>query len=293
MVDRHSYSEEQDLITDPAERALAEARNALRQYDVGMLMLGRWLDRGGPPNLRPSDLLILNRFALESINRFAGTFRTADIKISGSSHQPPPPEAVPALVEDFCDYVNQNWAAKSAIHLASYALWRVNWIHPFVDGNGRTARIVSYMLLCARLGYKVPGAQTIPEQIAANKRPYYEALERADLKFDGGRIDLAAIEDLLKECLARQLLTIHEKAAGETAQPSAESNAGRSQQLLPADAEKFEIAVLPVVMRTVAMRDTGPRHLFALIESNPVLFTGIFSICAAIIGAIIAILFVR
>jgi hypothetical protein len=28
--------------------------------------------------------------------------------------------------------------------LAAYGLWRLNWIHPFVEGNGRTARAVCY-----------------------------------------------------------------------------------------------------------------------------------------------------
>src|SRR5258707_411874 len=125
MADRHSQTDEPDLIQDPAEKALAEARNALRQFDVGMVLLDHWLDAPAQTrHLRPSDLLTLNRFALEDVNRFAGTFRNANVTISGSQHQPPPAANVPELVEDFCDYVNANWQAKTAIHLASYALWR-------------------------------------------------------------------------------------------------------------------------------------------------------------------------
>jgi Fic family protein len=96
--------------------------------------------------------LTLNRFALEDVNRFAGTFRNSSVTISGSRHQPPNAAKVPELVEDFCDYINANWETKSAIHLSAYALWRINWIHPFADGNGRTARIVSYVVLSAKLG---------------------------------------------------------------------------------------------------------------------------------------------
>ncbi len=90
MVDRHSSIDEPDLISDPEHLAFAEARNALRQFDIGMLLLDHWLDRKkSGVNLKLSDLLTLNRFALEDINKFAGTFRTQPINISGSVHQPP------------------------------------------------------------------------------------------------------------------------------------------------------------------------------------------------------------
>lgn len=267
MTDRHSFTEEQELITDPAELALAEARNALRQFDVGMLMLEHWLDQPGQPiRLRPSDLLSLNRFALDGIHKFAGTFRTSEIKISGSAHQPPPPDAVPALLEDFCDYANANWSTKSAIHLAAYALWRVNWIHPFVDGNGRTARIISYMLLCAKLGYKLPGSQTIPEQISADKNPYYRALEEADIAFNKGNIDLAAMETLLQEQLASQLLGIHQDATDAGLQRTKED----AHDISETDISKFEIAILPMIMRTVPVEE-NKSHLVMIIERNPVL----------------------
>ena len=42
--ERHSSVEEPDLIADPEEKALAEARNALRQFDIGMVLLEHWLD---------------------------------------------------------------------------------------------------------------------------------------------------------------------------------------------------------------------------------------------------------
>lgn len=219
---RHSETGEPDLITDPALLALAESRNALRQFDIGMEILDEWLSSPSTSRLKISHLLILNRVVLEGIHGFAGTFRSTPIKISGSDHVPPDPTQVPIFIEDFCEYVNSN-RNKSAIHLAAYALWRLNWIHPFADGNGRTARIVSYMLLCNGLGFRVPGTKTIPEQIAENKAPYYRALEEADHAFSAGLIDVSAMETLLEEKLASQLLDIH-KAARFNKQPPASSN---------------------------------------------------------------------
>lgn len=111
--------------------------------------------------------------------------------------------------------MNDNWDL-SPVHLAAYLMWRINWVHPFSDGNGRTARALSYAVLCIRLGYRLPGAKTIPEQIAANKFPYYEALEDADKADKNGRIDVNTLETLLSDKLAVQLLQLHKDAVGES-----------------------------------------------------------------------------
>jgi Fic family protein len=71
-------------------------------------------------------------------------------------------------------------ADKSAVHLSAYTMWRLNWIHPFSDGNGRTSRIFSYILLSVKFGQYIPETMTIPDQIVANRKPYFEALESAD-----------------------------------------------------------------------------------------------------------------
>lgn len=120
--------------------------------------------------------------------------------------------------EHLCDYVNDNWS-KAAVHLAAYVLWRLNWIHPFADGNGRTARAVSYVVMSTKLDSLLPGTPTIPEQIAGNKRPYYDALEAADLKLTEGMLDVSALEDMLDRMLATQLLSAAKEAKGEVKAP--------------------------------------------------------------------------
>lgn len=140
------------------------------------------------------------------------------MEISYSRHNPPPPDLVPVLVEEMCDYVNENADKKSPVHLAAYLLWRINWIHPFDDGNGRTARAVSYAVLCILLGYELPGIKTIPEQIAENKSPYYGALESADEAYAGKKLDVSQIESLIEKTLADQLLAVHHKATGKKMQ---------------------------------------------------------------------------
>jgi Fic family protein len=106
-----------------------------------------------------------------------------------------------------CDYVNQHWVDKSAIHLAAYILWKLNWIHPFADGNGRTARAVSYVVLSIRANSLYPGTNSIPDQISTDKKPYYEALELADAAWKAtSQVDVSALEKMLSQMLATQLL---------------------------------------------------------------------------------------
>ena len=114
---------------------------------------------------------------------------------------------VPEEMQHMCDYINDNWEKSSPIHLAAYALWKLNWIHPFTDGNGRTARALSYLLLCLRLGYRLPGANTIPAQISQDKNSYYKALEAADKEWSQKKIDLSQLEELLADLLANQLVS--------------------------------------------------------------------------------------
>jgi len=138
-----------------------------------------------------------------------------NIYITGSKHEPPAVDQVPMLVEDLCEYVNENFEARSALHLAAYVMWRINWIHPFDDGNGRTARAASYLVLCVKLRNRLPGKPTIPDLIAEKKGPYYQALEGADNAWANACLDLTLLETLLEGHLAAQLVSAVEEARGQ------------------------------------------------------------------------------
>lgn len=292
--ERHSEVDDATLISDPHELAVAEARNALRQYEVGISILDRWL---APPkrsfNLRISELLMLNRAALEGVSVGAGVFRAQAIRISNSAHQPPDPTDVPELIEDFCEYINTNFAEKSALHLAGYALWRLNWIHPFVDGNGRTSRIVSYIILAAKLGYRLPGTRTIPEQISENKSPYYKCLEDADLAFESSVIDVSGFEKLLAGYLARQLLDVHDAAKGD---PDIEPHPLVKHEDLSANVEYryTDGAYAPRYKGSIeATLKTAKDIDKNWIERNPAFVTAIATLAASVIGGLLTYVFAK
>lgn len=204
--DRHSVADEAVIVEDPEARARQEAANGLRQYNAAMEVVRNHInDSERPFRLRPSHVLMLNREALKGIERMAGAFRNTKIRIGKSRHVPPDFAAVPEEIEGMCDYVNEHWDV-APCHLGAYLLWRLNWIHPFVDGNGRTSRMVSYMVLSIRMNSLLPGVPTIPEQISVNKTPYYDALEKADEAWaNGEQVDVSELEKLLEGMLAQQL----------------------------------------------------------------------------------------
>jgi Fic family protein len=103
----------------------------------------------------------------------AGQYRTLPVRIAGADHHPPESWLVPQLMSEWAD-----WLASSALDLkpilrGALAHHRLVAIHPFIDGNGRTARLVMNLLLM-RDGYPPAVIE------AASRRQYYRTLARAD-----------------------------------------------------------------------------------------------------------------
>lgn len=108
-------------------------------------------------------------------------------------------------MDRFISFIHENWDNLSPTQLAGYGLWRLNWVHPFIEGNGRTARAVSYYLLCVRSGGLLPGRKTVPERIRETRGEYVAALREVDRVWHNGNLDLSPIESYLAELLEAQL----------------------------------------------------------------------------------------
>ena len=159
--------EPHQLFDSLEQKADLEARNGLLQIDEVKSLVTQSV---GGFKLTPDVLLRLQYLAIHDIYTCAGNFRTGPVYLYRADpdpnlHQPPPWEKVVPLVEEMCEYVNTHFTM-SAIHLTAYVMWRHNFIHPFFGGNGRVSRALSYYVLCARLGYYLPGSPTVPQQIA-------------------------------------------------------------------------------------------------------------------------------
>ncbi len=113
--------------------------------------------------------LILTRIDDEN----AGQYRNLPVRIAGASHQPPDAWEVPPPTQEWSDWLNGPALALYAVEGAALAHHRLAAIHPFIDGNGRTARLVMNLLLM-RAAY--PPAIILHE----NRRQYYRVLAQAD-----------------------------------------------------------------------------------------------------------------
>lgn len=78
----------------------------------------------------------------------------------------------------FVNEINRHLEATDALTLAAYCLWRLNHIHPFINGNGRTARALCYYVLCVKFGGPLPGAPILPELIRRDREQYVECRSR-------------------------------------------------------------------------------------------------------------------
>jgi Fic family protein len=183
--------------------ARIQEQNLLRQYDL----LANCIEIGLKKGIESFDkytLWSLNYAAVANISQFGGRYREEPIYVG--NHYPPHFKEVPNLMDRFFSLVHENWEIfDNPALLPAYALWRLNWIHPFVEGNGRTARAACYYLLCLKHGRWLPGKTTVPERIRANRQPYYAALRAADIAWEQGHFDVSEMESYLGVLLTQQL----------------------------------------------------------------------------------------
>lgn len=149
-------------------------------------------------------------FLLESPGEYRVDYNVAVQAADGTiRYQAPPWEQVARLMDEFHDEVGRMWPTADRIDVAAYALWRINWIHPFRNGNGRTARIFAYACICLKFGVFLPGAPTVLDLIMNDRPPYEAAIRHADSTFaQTGVADLSIMKNYLAELVIHQLSSV-------------------------------------------------------------------------------------
>lgn len=128
------------------------------------------------PELTLTEGLILDmhKIVLDKIEKdYAGRYRNVGVRITGANFLPPNYVKVPDLMADLMDWINANSSQLHPLWLAILFHHRFVWIHPFIDGNGRTVRLLSGLLMM-RAGY--PPAIILK----ADRKKYYDALNLAN-----------------------------------------------------------------------------------------------------------------
>lgn len=122
----------------------------------------------------------------------AGQYRKGNVIITGSTHRPPAAYDIPKLMEDLVEWVRKNQSKLHPVELAALAHHKLVHIHPFTDGNGRTARLFMNLILMQK-GYPLVVI------LKNDRQKYYRALDKAD------RGDTSEIEKLIAQSVERSM----------------------------------------------------------------------------------------
>ena len=152
-----------------------------------------WIDAGGLKNratttdglieihrrfceLLPEDLLWINDPKTgERLDVVPGQFRERDVIVG--DHVPVSPGALPRFLARF-ENVYAHLGKTDTILAAAAAHHRLLWIHPFLDGNGRVARLMSHAMLLETLD--TGGVWSIARGLACNESAYKVQLQACD-----------------------------------------------------------------------------------------------------------------
>lgn len=158
----------------------------------------------GHPMLSIEVIKALNYHAISCLHVSCGEFRPCPVRVGEGASEfiPPAHFQVPAQMQMFTNLVNRSWDSIDAVNLATFVLWRLNHIHPFVNGNGRTARVSAYFVLCLKAGGWLPGLKLLPERLVENRDEYVAALKEGDLS-NGN--DLSVLHTMIQRLINDQL----------------------------------------------------------------------------------------
>ena len=157
----------------------------------------------GRPFLSQTVMKAINYHAIACLHTNAGEYRPCDVSVG--DYRPPEPYRINALMEDFVNMVNRRWDSADPVELSAFVLWRLNAIHPFINGNGRTARAASYFALCCKLDGWLEGERILPELLRENRSEYVTALKAADVSAVSGAVDLSLLHELIARLLTLQV----------------------------------------------------------------------------------------
>ncbi len=144
----------------------------------------------------------VHRLLLHDILEKPGEYRTGMIKVPGANFTPPKSTEIPGLLAELTQWLQANPWEYSPVELAARFMHRLLAIHPFHDGNGRTARILMNLILL-RNGYP-----TITNINYRDRRHYLDALGQADLDNPKPLVDFIAMS--VESALTWYLIAIEE-----------------------------------------------------------------------------------
>ncbi|PIQ74111.1 MAG: hypothetical protein COV85_03885 [Candidatus Portnoybacteria bacterium CG11_big_fil_rev_8_21_14_0_20_44_10] len=153
-----------------AGKSMREHFEATNHRDA-ILFLEKIIKKHG---IKEEDILAIHGLIMKNIEKeTAGIYRRGQVRILGVPFLPPNYLKVPRLMDDLLEWISRNSEKLHLIELAALAHYRFVVIHPFYDGNGRTARLLMNLIL-------MRGGYPFVIVLANDRKRYYNALAKAD-----------------------------------------------------------------------------------------------------------------
>jgi Fic family protein len=202
----------------PPSQAYLERENAnvlALMADVLHEIMGR--DASRPVPITPEMFLRFNAEILAGLDLdegvVPGVFREHSVVV-GSVYRAPDAAEVRELVDRLCDWLNgpdfvsseTSWAIPTAVLRAIAAHLCIAWVHPFGDGNGRTARMVEFAILLDA-GFPAPSAHLLANHYNRTRSQYGRELTLASRMHDPLPFLRYAVQGLV-DGLAEQITAI-------------------------------------------------------------------------------------
>jgi len=160
--------------------------------------------------INQDNILSLHKLIMSNIVDDAGCYRTTGITIGGAVFRSPPSSEVKPRIDELLDWLKRNPEEYTPIEIAAVFHHRFVWIHPFIEGNGRTARLLMNATLMKN-GYPFIAI------ISKNDRPkYLKSLMEADLGNSTPFVNFIArcveksLDDYLEALEEPKILTLSE-----------------------------------------------------------------------------------
>ena len=165
------------------------AQKKARQEVLNYMNLLKNLDKYGEDGkITEKSILKLH----ENITRYTleyayleGHYRTEPVYVVNKEgevvYTPPPDNAVPGEMQNFIEWINGDSKELNPVMAAGIIHYEFVRIHPFVDGNGRTARALAALFLYLR-NFDIDRLFTLDEYYDNDRQDYYDALNSIDLE---------------------------------------------------------------------------------------------------------------
>jgi Fic family protein len=111
-----------------------------------------------------------------------GAYRLKPVTINKSPHKPPAPSDVKDYMDELVKFINQSHGPQFDLLKDALAHHKFTWIHPFTNGNGRVARLLTYAMMAKQGFIDSSGIRALnPTAVfGSNREQYYDHLSRAD-----------------------------------------------------------------------------------------------------------------